>query len=311
MHIVLLILKIIGMILLVLLGLLLLGAVVIILNPICYRLEGSYGEKLQASFSVRWLFRLIVLRGKYDSEEGLDLSGRIAWIPLKRREHEKNVSEKGKKKAGKNKKKGTKSKKETGDVRREAVDSRIEAADGQKEVAEVQKDDSDSRKENTDSRREAEDRVKRFRFIKRLQQKINQIKYTFHLICDKLKSLREKKDEAAVFLKKEEHQMAIRHIFRQIWQVLRKLMPKKWYIRGVVGFDDPATTGEFFGGLAIIYAWLGNGIQVLPDFEESRIELELFAKGKMRILTLICMIIRLAIDRQSREFIIKVKNMFS
>lgn len=80
-HILLLILKIVGILLLAVLCLLILAAAVLILNPVSYRLEGTaeeWADTIRARLRFHWLFHLI--RGEAVFEKGeLKWKLRIAW----------------------------------------------------------------------------------------------------------------------------------------------------------------------------------------------------------------------------------------
>lgn len=340
MHIVLLILKIIGIILLVVLGLFLLITVTLIFNRMKYRLEGSYSESenLHVRFSARWLFRLVAVDAEFDSEEGLTGSARIAWFHLKRKEPKTAEEEDdvGVSSTGhSNDADGMDSADSTGRSGKAQTIFQIESREektnpgskkdhsGDDPVCEGEHPgtENDTGIENGTGNEKGmpgDDEVEHIgwfakiksRFL-RLKEKFRRIKYTFQSICDKINVIREKKDEILDFLRDAENQGAFRHMFGELRHILWKIRPKKCWIRGVIGFDDPAFTGKFFGGLSILYAWVGEGMQVIPDFEENRIDLEFFMKGRIRLLYLIQAGVRILMDRQCRRFIRKVQDMFS
>ena len=89
-HIILLILKIIGIILLVLAGLLLLATGTVLFVPLRYRAEGEVYGNLKAKGRVTWLFHLISVTASY--EEELKISVKICGFPLGRKGKKKSTS---------------------------------------------------------------------------------------------------------------------------------------------------------------------------------------------------------------------------
>ena len=85
-HIVFMILKVIGILLLILLGILLLGVLALLFCPVRYQARG-YRDKEQygGKAGVSWLFHLIGLTVWYDSkEEKSDYEIRIFGIPVRK-----------------------------------------------------------------------------------------------------------------------------------------------------------------------------------------------------------------------------------
>ena len=79
-HIIWLVLKIIGIILLVLLGLLVAVLAAVLLVPLRYRADGSYHGRPVVTAKVTWLLHILSLKAVYDEE--LDLSFRIFGFRL-------------------------------------------------------------------------------------------------------------------------------------------------------------------------------------------------------------------------------------
>lgn len=79
-HILLLILKIIGIIILVLLGLFLLAVGCVVFVPVRYRAHALYDEKACAQAKLSWLFHLVYLKADLSTESRFHLVVRIAGI---------------------------------------------------------------------------------------------------------------------------------------------------------------------------------------------------------------------------------------
>lgn len=126
-HGILFILKIIGILLLTVLGLIFAVTLLVLLTPVRYRIEASVLEKNpDVDLRVTWLFRLLSVRARYHPDRGpFDLSVRILGIRLG-----------GRKKSGKD---GDRAKDEDGDRRlRTQVEEETEPEDGDDEFGEEQ-----------------------------------------------------------------------------------------------------------------------------------------------------------------------------
>ncbi len=71
MHIVLLVLKVLGITLLIILGLILLLVLLLLVAPFTYQIDGSYHEDPRASIRIRWLAFVIDLKGCYQEQKFL------------------------------------------------------------------------------------------------------------------------------------------------------------------------------------------------------------------------------------------------
>lgn len=74
------ILKVIGVILLVILGLILAAVLLILFVPVRYRADVSFEGKTDGEAAVSWLLHLVRIRVSY--HEHADVSGRVLWFKL-------------------------------------------------------------------------------------------------------------------------------------------------------------------------------------------------------------------------------------
>lgn len=72
----------------------------------------------------------------------------------------------------------------------------------------------------------------------------------------------------------------------------RKLKPKVFRGQLLFGTGDPASTGEILGVFAILYAWYGDGVRIVPDFQRKVWEGNFFARGGISIFTLLLVCFR-------------------
>jgi len=82
----------------------------------------------------------------------------------------------------------------------------------------------------------------------------------------------------------------------------RKLKPKVFRLHLLFGTGDPASTGEILGLLAILYAWYGDGLHIVPDFERKVWEGDFFVKGRLSLFTLVLVFVRVFLSDEWKCF---------
>lgn len=139
-------------------------------------------------------------------------------------------------------------------------------------------------------------------FFKSLKAKIKKIK---ELIIDLL----HKKNLILDFLKDEQNKLGLKKVWISIRGVLKHIAPKK--IQGTVHFGtgDPCTTGQALGAIAVFYGIYGDKISIRPDFEEEVLNGELFLKGRIRLINLLIIAIKLIRDKYFSQLIKNAKQL--
>lgn len=308
-HIILAILKIVGILLAVLLGLVLLILLTVLFLPLRYRMYAEkHGElkKSTANVSVSWLFGILKIKaGCRDGQiflvlqifgKKIDLAKRNTGQTenpseeaenneIKNCETEKteDVSEEKKalqvleeKKPEEKTKPETESSSETETQENKALES--ETPDGER--SELQAEDA----------AEPEKRHRFFNIIEKVCMQIEKIrdritaakeqaKKTIRSITRSKETLKRYLDFLRSDLSREVYQILKGHLF----YLLGHIRPRK--VRGRVhyGFGDPALTGEFTGILYLILPAKCGKLDLEPDFEDLICEGEVSVLGHIRI----------------------------
>ena len=135
------------------------------------------------------------------------------------------------------------------------------------------------------------------------------IPFYFKEFCDKINIILAKKDKLTLFLEDKENKKTFRLAKRQFFRLMRHILPRK--LKGYLhfGFDNPTVTGYTAGFLAIFYGSYGRNITIQPDFENEVLECNLYFKGRIRIITVIIIGVRLFIDKNFRKLVRQVRHM--
>lgn len=147
----------------------------------------------------------------------------------------------------------------------------------------------------------AEERVSRIkRFTDRIKSSFRRIKYTFQHLCDKIKALNHKKEYISRFLSNETHKKAFSRLLREIRGLLRRLRPRRAAVDITFGFEDPSTTGYTLAGISLIYPVIGEYTNLTPDFEHKVLKGNLFIREKIRLVYFLIFAWNMLLDRNVR-----------
>lgn len=94
---------------------------------------------------------------------------------------------------------------------------------------------------------------------------------------------------------------------KELGKLLKKIKPKRIKGKVIFGTGDPASTGEIFGGIAFFYGMYSKELQLLPDFEEERLEGQVEIRGKIRLIHVLISGIRLFFHKDIQYVIRKIK----
>lgn len=302
------ILKFIGLLLLGILGLLLAIIFIVLLVPLRYRAGGSYYGELKGTASVSWLLHILSCQVKYDGET--DMCIRVFSIRIggrkkpKTDEAEDVVTETEVKAADRA------DTAQTDISGADTVGKNVTKADtgggacGEKPISGAEQKAADlsaDEKKRKARKKQEEKKRKKSGF----GNPIEKIRVTFQRICDKLKLLKEKKDQALAFINQEDNRRTFRLIKRQAVALIKHILPGKIKGRIRFGFDDPYTTGQILTWVSPFYGLYARNLQLIPEFEESVVEGELNLKGRIRIGTLLAIAVRIYMDKNFRVLLKK------
>lgn len=150
-----------------------------------------------------------------------------------------------------------------------------------------------------------------FKKIKNILQKIpklfTNIKEKALQVKKLIRNLLDKKNKIVAFFQDETNKVGIKTTLAKVIALLRHCGPQK--LKGYIkfGMEDPATTGQLLGVASIIYAKFQGAIIFEPDFENSVFEAEVMARGRIRIISLLIIGLRLILDKNFKELLKNVK----
>ncbi len=300
------ILKMIALIVLVILGLVLLLILLVLLAPVRFNVRGSLKEKKpEGRAKVSWLFPVLSVQAIYDG--AFQLIIRILGIPIganKDRPGKKARKKKTKPPKGSRQVRGNQAEPES------AGAEEIESEPEKSESLESKREPSPQvsvEEEPSDQPKAKEKRLGNLfpfaRICDKLKSIVQNIRNKWKRIWEKLISLKEKKDQIQAFLGDEANKATIKLAKRQLFRLVRHILPRKLSGKLRFGFDDPYTTGQVLTYISPFYGLYADKLELIPVFEESVLEGQLQIKGRIRIGTVLMIVGRMLLDKNFRKLL--------
>lgn len=322
-HILFMILKALGILLLVLLFLVLLIVCTVLFLPFCYRAQVLKEEEgfacVKASGRVSWLFGAVALTASYEEQKAevqILLFG-ASLETWKRRLKKIRRGEASVPRTEENETENALEAEKTAEQKAPDQKEKQQKVTAQKEQPE-QEQEPDAPKKSI-----LERFFGRIEYLpekllnlasRLLQTAFRLLELPFRLL-EKLEQkiqagrrLKRKWESVKKFFRSKMFREALLHAKKEVLYFLKKAAPKK--VTGTVrfGFDDPALTGETLGILGMIYGKLPKDLSIQPDFEQEILQGDVRMKGSFQAVTAAGIALRLFRDQNLRKTIRHFKH---
>ena len=309
-HVLLLILKITGIVIACILGLVILVVTAVLFVPVRYRVNADYHGRFKAHAKVSWLgiLRLLV---SYDEE--LDIKAKALFITVYNNNDENSKASEYKKAKKKKEKKPEEnifsaSDKEIEKFAEKEEKPQIKMAEAVNETKEDVQDvkETVSEDESGDTQKKSFfDKVKDKCFViyTKIKEIIKLIKDTVKKVSGAADRLKEKVSKAKEFVTDEDNKALFHFLVEQLKALIKVIRPKKYRINARIGFEDPATMGKVLAYISIFYGMSGVDLSLEPVFGENIKEGSIFLKGNIRIFSVLVIALRVYRNEQFKKFI--------
>lgn len=284
MGIIIAILKCIGIILLAALGLALFLCAAALFIPVRYVVRCTTGASVYVGFSASWFLRIVKLQKNLsESDVRLYLFG-IDVTNIKKRFRRG----KGKKQAVR----GTK--------HAEAVVDDMDESEAQKEKADqreserIRENIHTDYEETSESRRHADDGAEKENVGGKSKKS-----FSFGRISSII-----------TFVRGNENRSGLQKVKKEIAALVKYLSPR--CVKGsiVFGTGDPCTTGWALGLISMFPAAYTDGLNVSPDFEEKKLDVNAYARGRIRVLYFLRLFLRGYMDEETKTVLRQASELF-
>lgn len=306
-HIVCLILKIIGILLVAVLGLVLFTVFLILIVPVRIGAEGSFYERPAGTVRITWLFHLFSVCAEY--KETLSLRVRVFGIRLVDDTGEMEPEpETGKETMEKPEAESLK----TGSVEVEkglSPDPVLSAQEWKKEQTE-RKAVSDQRE--PEKKRTLKKKRPRFGLAGKMRGILchvgKSISGAILGLLHGFKTAEERYKMAVDFWVNEENRKSIRLIRCQCRRLVHHIRPRNMRGEVTFGMEDSYRMGQLLSAAAFLYPLYGEKVTVMPRFDKTMLEGEIAFQLRLRFGTLLALAGRLWMDRTIRGWCKKMIN---
>ncbi len=335
------VLKVIGIILLVILGIILFVLGLVLFLPVRYRLDADADQrekKYDGHVKVTWLFRFLHARAWAESgENGSDIGYEVKVAGIKLMSSEDEASEDdeelpdydsvlgdmdlGEDVAGPEPNLRDK-------VSRDAVphDMVPQETAGQKaadqkaayqKIPEIEEPFDDrvlsefDQETEYDSGNEKEHKgffSKIREIIDKCVSAVRNLSYTIKNICDKIKQILLDISYYKELWESAETQEVVADLLEKTAFLWRRIRPRKWHMRLHFGFSDPATTGETLGAMCAFNPLYGEHIQLQPDFDEEIIEGDFYLSGHIQLFFVVVIGLKIYFNKKLKTVIGRFKR---
>ena len=323
-HVLLLILKITGIVIACILGLVILIVAAVLFVPVRYKADTDYHGKFKAHAKMSWLG---ILRAFVSYDEELAIKTKALFITIYSNDQKKEKISKhrtSKKKKTKHSeenifsvnddeaKKLTENEEKPQIKMAEAVSDTKEDTQAVKNNVEDIKESAESLKETvsedeskTTQKKSFFDKVKDkcFAIYTKIKEIIKLIKDTIKKVSGAADRLKEKVKNAKKFVTDEDNKALFHFLVEQLKALVKIIRPKKYRINARVGFEDPATMGKVLAYVSILYGISGVDLSLEPVFGEDVKEGSIFLKGSIQVFPVLVIALRVYRNEQFKKFI--------
>lgn len=272
--------KILGLSILGILGLVILLLLLVLFVPIRYRITGKKEQDMFVHIKATWLFHIVSVLYSFKSvEEGIVRTIRILGIPIRRSKEKRNT---------KAKQADSKSDHKQDEVKDEEKSDKEAPIKSNKAIQWEQEAPTQTASDvkSQDAKSKAHASKKKFDFFSKIKMK-------WFAFLDFCKSIKAKKEHYEKILHSETFIRAFAMCKKELLKAWMHIRPRKVVGNVRFGFEDPSVTGRVLGGVCMLYAFYGDTLSVIPDFEQKIFEGKLFIRGRIRVFTVLLIALRL------------------
>lgn len=299
------VLKIIGLILAGLVGLVLILILWILFSPVRYKGRIKYSGKPDIKIKASYLCHIFSAYFIMDGD-GRKADFKIFWKSMLNRKTVASGKKKSKKHSDETVKPDVTRPEAT---RTEAEQIKPEPLRITESAAKAQADIKAPEKTVTPESKVSEKKPEQKKSIfKKLKDVYNKIKDFFKGISDRVHSMAALRDKIFAEIDNADNREAVNYGLVLLKKVLKHILPRRHRIYIRFGTGDPASTGQYLGLMYAFAAWLGLNLVVTPDFEEKVFECDVPFKGHISIAVLLVWIIQAYRNKKFMAFIDKIRN---
>ena len=317
-HVILLILKVLGITLLILLGIVLLLVLLLLLAPFHYTIDAEYYGDVKAVGRIQWLCFVLDLKGVYGNNKFLYYLKSFGFMISTNDEEDKHYRAISDEEVESDKSSDKAKPSEAEKVPVKVVEDEFETYEQEQE----QKTKSEPQKKSIFMRiyegiesglewvvtipMRVHDKISELMarildFFANLAENMNKVIKKRDMILQKITGVRSLLEKP--YTKKVLKDGKV--LLKKMWKHVR---PRK--LQGSIhfGLEDPATTGQLLGVVGMLYPVYRNHFVIAPDFEQQIFEGKIYAKGRVQIGRMTFLLLRFMLTRDFFKTVQKART---
>ena len=88
-----------------------------------------------------------------------------------------------------------------------------------------------------------------------------------------------------------------------IIRLLKHLLPRKWNLDAVVGFEDPSTTGQILFYYSALIPFIASHVRIKGDFENVCMDAKFNAKGRITLIVILIVLLSAYFNKDIKRVI--------
>ncbi len=316
--IILTILKIIGIILLVIIGLIIFILCLILFVPVRYNIDISYMDKPDIKVRITYLLRMIRAYYVYNpTENGLTIKFLCFNVSKDKKKGNKlqNKSKTGTKGSKRKKKVSKEDDLDAPETDAELTDIADEAQVNEaviNEALNTENTETDNTQNNILQNKSTDETTDTEKSAKAKAGAGSNTKVKKSKASGKKAGNKSGTDGIIEQIKGiitllKENKLVVKFVWRKIKKLFKHILPGSHVINLKLGLDDPATLGELVGVVSVVRAGTNMVINLTPDFNNKVIEADCHFKGRIRVVTLVYIVLSVYLNKNVKKIINKLK----
>ena len=311
-HILILILKITGIILLFILGTILLIIAAVLLIPVRYYGYLEKEKMLKMNGKAAWFLGVVEVTANY-VENQMQMDIRLFGKSLINKKSKK-MKKKKRQDIRPSKQRNENEAPEMMPERKEMEDERdipeipVTISEQKSAMQEADKKSPDAEKTADVKRSTQKNRAKEFankisEIPKKVVGSIKQVQRSVRSVSGKTEQIKTQITKYIDFWSLDVTQTAKNHIWKELKYLIRHYRPRKISGQLLIGFEDPSVTGQVLGILCVLAVFGGNHLKVEGDFQQSVLKGNLEIRGHIRLCHIAKSAVILLTDKNVRRTI--------
>lgn len=194
---------------------------------------------------------------------------------------------------------------------RESQEMKLEGIEASRDIVDeiIQEKVVEKQEDTIEDAIEEKDNLLR-RILKKIKAVIRGVRNFFRRLVVKMKrwfhkaiDIQREINLVKAFIKDDVNRAGFRLTYDKLKLLIKHILPTKLRSQLIFGTGDPCSTGQALGVFGVLFGVYGEHVHITPDFENKIFKGSHYAKGRIRIGTLLIIVIKLLLDKKFKQLL--------